>query len=220
MADLSVFAQVGCDPPALSLIGRWRTPRWMAKMPSTKSPPQARGGTSKSPVVRLPYHRRGGPSFSRLPPVTPDRGSQRVQAEALPKRPLSLRQRQEVRALLLGQGLRVAGGRGRDDLQVHARVSRSTRSSGQLRQAFVEKHGREPGPDDPLFPDLPHPERLEAIMVDDMKAAGLDPAFIHAFERTGLLVTQQNQHLIPEEDLAEWDAAIEEYEAKYRKPNG
>ena len=50
------------------------------------------------------------------------------------------------------------------------------------------------------------------MMVEDMKAAGLDPAFIYAFEKTGLLVTEQNQHLIPENDLAEWDAAIEEYE--------
>src|SRR5262249_60068556 len=88
----------------------------------------------------------------------------------------------------------------------------------QLRQAFVAKHGREPGPDDLLFPDMPHPEHLEAMMVEDMRAAGLDPAFIYAFEKTGLLVTEQNQHLIPDEDLAEWDAAIEEYERKQRKP--
>src|SRR5712672_608149 len=46
----------------------------------------------------------------------------------------------------------------------------------QLRQAFVARHGREPGPDDLLFPDMPHPEHLEAMMVEDMKAAGLDPA--------------------------------------------
>ena len=90
----------------------------------------------------------------------------------------------------------------------------------QLRQDFIAKHGREPGPDDPLFPDLPHPEHLEAMMVEDMKVAGLDPAFIYAFEQTGLLVTEQNQHLIPEKDLAEWDAAIEEYERKQRKPDG
>jgi hypothetical protein len=90
----------------------------------------------------------------------------------------------------------------------------------QLRQAFVARHGREPGPDDLLFPDLPHPERLEAMMVEGMKAAGLDPAFIYAFEKTGLLVTEQNQHLIPDEDLAEWGAAVEEYEAKQRKPGG
>src|SRR5262245_27787865 len=82
----------------------------------------------------------------------------------------------------------------------------------QLRQTFLQKHGREPGPDDPLFPDLPHPEHLEAMMVGDMKAAGLDPALSYAFEQTGLLVTAHNQHLIPEQDLAAWDAAIEEYE--------
>jgi hypothetical protein len=90
----------------------------------------------------------------------------------------------------------------------------------QLRQAFIDKNGREPGPDDLLFPDMPHPEHLEARMVEDMKAAGLDPAFIFAFEKTGLLVTEQNQHLIPEKNLAEWDAAIEEYEAKHRLEEG
>jgi hypothetical protein len=87
-----------------------------------------------------------------------------------------------------------------------------------LRQDFVAQHGREPGPDDRLFPDLPHPEHLEAMMVEDMKAAGLDPAYIYAFEQTGLLVTEQNQHLIPENDLAQWDAAIEEYERKSTAP--
>ena len=90
----------------------------------------------------------------------------------------------------------------------------------QLRQAFVARYGREPGPDDLLFPDLPHPEHLEAMLVEDMRAAGLDPAFIYAFEMTGLLVTEQNQHLIPENDLAEWDAAIEEYERKHGRQEG
>jgi hypothetical protein len=90
----------------------------------------------------------------------------------------------------------------------------------QLRQAFVAKHGREPGPDDPLFPAVPHPEHLEAMMVEDMRAAGLHPALIYAFEQTGLLVTEENQHLIPDEDLAEWDAAIEEYEARDGQQEG
>ena len=85
----------------------------------------------------------------------------------------------------------------------------------QLRQAFIARHGREPVPDDLLFPDRPHPEHLEAMMVEDMRAAGLEPAFIYAFEKTGLLVTEQNQHLIPENDLAEWDAAVEEYERRH-----
>src|SRR5262245_46676552 len=86
----------------------------------------------------------------------------------------------------------------------------------QLRRAFIARHGRAPGPDDLLFPDVPHPEHLEAMMAQDMKAAGLDPAFIYAFEKTGLLVTEQNQHLISETDLAAWDTAIREYEEKHR----
>ena len=52
-------------------------------------------------------------------------------------------------------------------------------------------------------------------MVGDMKAAGLDPAFIYAFEKTGLLVSEENQHLIPEKDLEEWRSAVEEYRRKH-----
>ena len=50
-------------------------------------------------------------------------------------------------------------------------------------------------------------------MVEAMKKAGLDPALIYAFEKTGLLVTEENQDLLPDKDVAEWAAAIEEYEA-------
>jgi hypothetical protein len=71
----------------------------------------------------------------------------------------------------------------------------------------------EPGPDDLLFPDMPPAEHLEAMMVEKMKEAGVHPALIYAFERTGLLVTEENQHLIPESDLAEWEAA--EYERNH-----
>jgi hypothetical protein len=87
------------------------------------------------------------------------------------------------------------------------------------RQRFIDKHGREPGPDDPVFFDLPHPEHLEAMMAQDMKAAGIDPALIYAFEKTGRLVTEQNRHLLPDSTLDEWQAAIDEYEAKHRKPS-
>jgi hypothetical protein len=95
----------------------------------------------------------------------------------------------------------------------------------EQRRKFVEKYGREPGPDDPVFFDMPPLEHVEHEMVQAMKAAGLDPAYIYAYEKTGLLVTEQNQHLIPETDLDEWDAAIREYEARHgiarpRKPKG
>ena len=83
------------------------------------------------------------------------------------------------------------------------------------RQRFVEQFGRDPGPDDHVFFDAPHLERVEHEMVQAMKRAGIDPAKIHAFEKTGRIVTEDNQHLLSDADLAEWQAAIEEYQAQH-----
>jgi hypothetical protein len=85
------------------------------------------------------------------------------------------------------------------------------------RQRFIKKHGREPGPNDPVFFDMPHPEQVEHLTVQAMKQAGIAPAIIYAYEKTGRLVTEANQDLLSEADLAEWGAAIEEYEKKRRK---
>ena len=87
----------------------------------------------------------------------------------------------------------------------------------EQRQRFIQKYGREPGPQDPVFFDMPPLEHIEHQTVEAMKEAGIDPAIIYAYEKTGRLVTEDNQHLLPEADLAEWDAAIEEYEAMHRK---
>jgi hypothetical protein len=83
------------------------------------------------------------------------------------------------------------------------------------REAFVKTHGREPGPDDPVFPDMPHPEHLEHEMVEAMKLANIDPAKIYAFEKTGRLVTEENQDILTEADLMEWEAAIDEYDERF-----
>ena len=57
-------------------------------------------------------------------------------------------------------------------------------------------------------------------MVEAMKQAGLDPAVIHAFEKTGLLVTEANEHLISDKDRAEWEAAVREYRTKQWDESG
>ena len=49
-------------------------------------------------------------------------------------------------------------------------------------------------------------------MVEDMKKAGIDPALIHAFEETGMLVAEGNEDLITDDDMEEWHEAISEYE--------
>lgn len=88
----------------------------------------------------------------------------------------------------------------------------------EVRAEFVREHGREPGPEDKVFDGLPHLEIVEFEMVEAMKRAGIDPAKIHAFEKTGLLVSEDNQHLIADQDLAEWHAAVEEF--KQRQAGG
>ncbi len=58
-------------------------------------------------------------------------------------------------------------------------------------------------------------EHVEHRLSQHMKAAKLDPVFIYAFERTGLMVTEANSHLLSAEDLAEWEAAVREYCRKH-----
>jgi len=85
------------------------------------------------------------------------------------------------------------------------------------RQRFVEKFGREPGPTDPVFfdPDADTPqeiseEMLRNEMLKALAAAGVDPAVVYAHNKTGLLVSEENMHLLGAEELAEWQQAIEE----------
>ena len=85
----------------------------------------------------------------------------------------------------------------------------------EQKQHFLEKFGREPGPGDNLFFDMPPVEHAEHFIVESMKKAGVDPAIIYAFEKTGLLVTEVNEHFISDVDLAAWEAAVLEYRAKH-----
>ena len=54
-------------------------------------------------------------------------------------------------------------------------------------------------------------DQVTALLVDNMRKIGIRPELIYAFEKTGLLVTEDNKRLIPDIDLAEWGAAVEEY---------
>ena len=80
--------------------------------------------------------------------------------------------------------------------------------------ALGENHGRELGPDELVFPEVPHQEVLEHEIVSAMKLAGVEPAIIYAYEKTGRILTTENLHLISDEDLTEWNVAIDEYEGR------
>ncbi len=81
-----------------------------------------------------------------------------------------------------------------------------------LRQAQIARYGREP---ERVFEGAPPLEHLEHWTVEAMKKAGVDPALIYAYEATnGLLLNDRNENKVPDIDIAVWETAINEHEAK------
>ena len=93
-------------------------------------------------------------------------------------------------------------------------------------RAFRAKFGREMGPNDPFFfdPDAETPQFRSVkdadfslnVLAEMLGEAGVDPAAIYAFKRTGGLFPTKKLPLTPDE-LVEWNAAIAEYNEKFQK---
>jgi hypothetical protein len=96
---------------------------------------------------------------------------------------------------------------------------------GQMKQAFIDKFGREPGANDPIFfdPDADEPRffsdalitEMEEVLCSAMHKAGFDPAVIYAYKKTGLLVTEESKRHLSRAEMKEWREAINEYHVKY-----
>ena len=82
------------------------------------------------------------------------------------------------------------------------------------RDRFIAEFGREPGPNDRVFFNMPPVETIEQRILEAMRRAKVNPGLIYAFEKTGRMVTEENRHLIPDVDLAEYEAAVGEYWAR------
>jgi ABC-type transporter MlaC component len=57
-------------------------------------------------------------------------------------------------------------------------------------------------------------KKIKQEMLAAMRAAGIPPQFIHAYERTGFLLLEEGYKNLSPEDKAEYDDAIDEYFAK------
>lgn len=89
------------------------------------------------------------------------------------------------------------------------------------RSDFEQRFGRPPRDDDPLFydPDAPEPRPIDEDafiepIAQAMLGCGIAPAYVHAFRRTGMLLSEQNYTLFSPEELAEFAEAMEEYAAR------
>ncbi len=78
----------------------------------------------------------------------------------------------------------------------------------------IYKHfERERLPDDPLMPhSLKYSDRdTERKMIEAMEKAGTNPAFIYAYKKTGILLTEEMENRAPGSLVDEWDEAVDEY---------
>ncbi|MEU6978651.1 hypothetical protein [Streptomyces sp. NPDC046371] len=88
---------------------------------------------------------------------------------------------------------------------------------GQL-EAFREKFGREPEPNDPLFfdPDADEPtritpERFDGMLLDMAERAaglGIDPAYLHAWRELGYVVTEDNRQAFSAAEIIAFGRAV------------
>ena len=80
---------------------------------------------------------------------------------------------------------------------------------------------RQPSPDDHLLlPSVTHPGGRERAFEDAFKAVvrfmievNENPTMAYAIDKTDRIVTAVNMKLLPANDLAEWDAVCDEFEA-------
>ena len=77
-----------------------------------------------------------------------------------------------------------------------------------------EDRGNHNKPISSLADGFPPDEVIDHLMVKRMRQSGVDPAIIYAFEKTGLLVTEDTLDLIPSHDLGKWENAVLEHLAQ------
>ena len=91
-------------------------------------------------------------------------------------------------------------------------------------KAFKAKFGHDPGPGNPVFFDpnsaTPKPMNADVVSMEICKAmvaAGIRPALVYAYQKTGRLLTEENSVHLTEEEIAEFCAAVDEYAAVFER---
>jgi hypothetical protein len=88
-------------------------------------------------------------------------------------------------------------------------------------ETFRRHFEREPGSGVPFFlaKYLYSEQDLERETVAGMKAAGMDPAFIYAYKKTGYIQVESQLHRYTGAAIAEWDEAIAEFDLHGGEPD-
>jgi hypothetical protein len=81
----------------------------------------------------------------------------------------------------------------------------------EQKKKFIRQFGRNPSANDPLFFDKISLREIDQTFAEVILKTGLDPAFLYAYQKTGLLVWEGNLSLLPDKDIKEWKAAVREF---------
>jgi hypothetical protein len=88
----------------------------------------------------------------------------------------------------------------------------------RARAKFIEKFGREPGPDDPVSfdpsADTPQPVNIEVVeqhLLEALHRTDTPGWIAHAFQKTGLLLSEEAFWKISARDRAAYVAAVDEW---------
>lgn len=118
----------------------------------------------------------------------------------------------------MGKASRKKRGRKPDEIPINAELRAALDHQFKL---FKTKFGRDPGPNEAVFfdpdadtPQPINPDKLEAEITRAMSLAGIEPAKIYAYKKTGLLASSENWDLLSDQDRAAWNQALDEYETK------
>lgn len=81
-------------------------------------------------------------------------------------------------------------------------------------ERFVNATGRLPDEDEKKVLRASSYSGVTELIAEDMRASGARPEVVYAFEKTGLVITNENEAQVTAEELRAWDAAIEEYRTR------
>lgn len=97
----------------------------------------------------------------------------------------------------------------------------------EQKRRFTQKFGRPPGPNDPVFFNeeaaIPEPmteaqlDEMHKEIADIMLEQGINPAYVYAYRKTGLMLSETNRDKCLPEDVAEFMAAWDEYDQLHVK---
>jgi uncharacterized protein YchJ len=79
------------------------------------------------------------------------------------------------------------------------------------KQRFFEEHSRKPTEEEESVMRYSEFEEIDAVIEKELIAMGASAETIYAFEKTGILITRENEHQFPPDELKRWSAAVQEY---------